>query len=66
VEGDVLMEVVIGPDGTVGDVRILRPLEPGLDANALQAVRNWRFQPTIKDGEPVAVRVQIGTSFRLM
>jgi protein TonB len=37
----------------------------GLDEKALQAVRNWRFEPALKDNQPVAVQVNIEINFRL-
>jgi TonB family protein len=52
--GAVIMDVTIGPEGRVIDVRILRN-EPALDAAAEKAVRQWIFAPTLIDGRPTAV-----------
>src|SRR5204863_98084 len=45
VVGDVLMEVVVRADGTVGSARVTRGLGFGLDERAVAAVREWRFAP---------------------
>lgn len=65
VEGDVLIELVVRSDGTVGNVRLLRRLGHGLDEQALQAVRQWRFAPAERLGEPVDVLVEVAVEFRL-
>ena len=48
-EGEVLLEIVVGPDGGVRDVKVLRRLGAGLDEQAVEAVRQWRFSPTPRD-----------------
>ena len=45
IEGDVVLEIVVRSDGTVGDVRLLQGLGAGLDQRAIDAVRQWRFAP---------------------
>ncbi|MEP6716445.1 MAG: energy transducer TonB [Terriglobia bacterium] len=65
IRGDVLLEAVIGSDGKVREAKVLRPLHPELDANALGALRTWRFEPAMQDGKPVAVGSQISMSFNL-
>lgn len=64
VSGDVLLQIVVGSDGRVKEAKVLRSLEPSLDASALEAVRTWKFEPAVKDGHPVALRIQVSTSFR--
>ena len=61
----VLLEIVVGPDGTVSDVRVLHRLGGGLDTRAIAAVRQWRFSPARRFGTPVAVIVQVGVEFTL-
>lgn len=53
--GSVLVNFVIGLDGTPNNVKVERSLGYGLDENAVRAVRAWRFQPATKEGQPVAV-----------
>jgi periplasmic protein TonB len=65
VEGDVLLEVVVLADGTVGAVRIVRGLGAGLDERAVDAVRQWVFSPARRFGVPVDVLVEVAVEFRL-
>jgi TonB family protein len=67
VQGVVLVEAVVLPDGSVGDVTVVRSLDRnfGLDEEAIKAAKQWRFQPGIRFGEPVAVLVTIELSFTL-
>ena len=67
VQGEVWLEVVVLPDGTVGDVTITKSLDAvfGLDAEAIRAAQQWRFRPGTRFGEPVAVLVGIALEFHL-
>lgn len=67
VQGTVLLECVVLPDGTVGEVDIIRSLDStfGLDQEAVKAARQWRFQPGMRFGEPVSVLVTIELQFTL-
>jgi len=51
VQGVVIVEATIGPDGKVSDARVLRSI-PLLDQAALDAVRQWVFTPTLLNGVP--------------
>jgi len=64
VQGLVILEAVIGEDGGVRDVRVLRSA-PLLDEAAMEAVRQWRFTPTLLNGEPVPVVMTITVAFKL-
>ncbi len=64
-QGTVLVATEIGPDGRVRNARIARSLGLGLDEKALEAVRQWKFEPARKDGQPVAVLVTIEVNFHL-
>jgi protein TonB len=57
--------VVIGTDGKAHDVKVEKSLEPTLDANAIEAVNNWKFAPATKDGHPVAVEMRLQIEFKL-
>jgi TonB family protein len=63
--GNVLLEVVIHRDGTVGDVTVRRGLGAGLDERAIEAVRQWTFAPARRLGEPVDVIVEVAVEFML-
>jgi protein TonB len=67
IQGTVLLECIVQPDGTVGKVSVLRSLDPtfGLDQEAIKAARSWRFKPGMRRGEPVAVLVTIEMAFTL-
>lgn len=67
VQGTVLLECVVLPDGTVGNVQIAKSLDSsfGLDQEAIKAAKQWRFQPGTRMGEPVAVLVTIELTFTL-
>ena len=65
IEGDVLLEVVVRADGSVGQVTILQRLGAGLDQRAIDAVRQWRFSPARRYGTPVDVLVEIAVEFKL-
>ena len=64
VEGIVILEAVIGEDGGVRDVRMLRSI-PLLDAAAIEAVRQWRFTPTLLNGHPVPIVITVTVAFKL-
>ncbi len=63
--GEVVMEIVVRRDGSVGDVKILQGLGGGLNDRAVQAVRQWRFSPAHRQGEAVDVMVEVSVEFRL-
>lgn len=64
-EGTVVLWLVVGPDGRTHDIRIHRSLGMGLDERAIEAIRQWRFEPGRKDGIPVAVMINVEVNFRL-
>jgi TonB family protein len=64
-EGKVVALIEVGADGVIRNVEIVKPLGMGLDEKAVEALRQWRFQPAEKDGQPVAVKASIEMSFRL-
>ena len=67
VQGVVVLECVVRPDGSVGDVQIVRSLDStfGLDQEAIKAAKQWRFQPGSRMGEPVPVLISIELTFTL-
>ena len=66
-QGIVRLSVVVQPDGTVSDVRVVKSLDSvlGLDDEGIKAALRWRFTPGTKDGRPVAVRVPLEMVFTL-
>lgn len=66
-EGTVLMEVIVQPDGSVTDIKILKSPNEELSDMAVQGVSKWRLKPArLADGEPVAVIVPVEVNFRLL
>jgi periplasmic protein TonB len=65
VAGEVVMEIVVRRDGSVGEVRVLQGLGYGLDQRAVEAVRQWRFSPARRQGTPVDVMVEVAMEFKL-
>ena len=65
ITGTVVMECVVQPDGTCYPVRVIKPLDPGLDVEAVNALQAWRFEPGKLAGKPVPVLVTIEMSFTL-
>jgi len=65
IAGDVVLEIVVRRDGSVGDVRILRGLAGGLNDRAVLAVRQWRFAPARRLGAAVDVIVEVAVEFKL-
>jgi TonB family protein len=65
VEGLVEVEAIVLTDGSVGDVRIIRSLNAGLDRNAVLAVHHWKFRPATVNGQAVPVIVAIELTFCL-
>ena len=64
VEGMVILEAVINERGVVERLKVLRSV-PLLDAAAIEAVRKWRYTPTLLNGTPVSVLMTITVNFTL-
>ena len=64
-QGTVVLWLIVGPDGKPRDIKVARALGMGLDQKAIEAVRNWKFEPAMKDGKPVAVQINVEVNFRL-
>lgn len=63
IRGVVILEIVIGADGTVSDVKVLRSI-PQLDQAAIDAARQWRYEPTLLNGAPVPVIMTATVNFQ--
>ena len=64
VEGTVVLDAVIDSTGRVTDVRVTRSVNL-LDQAAIDAVRQWRFTPTLLNGEPVSILLTVTVRFTL-
>jgi TonB family protein len=64
-QGTVVLEAIVRKDGTVDILRVVRSLGFGLDENAIDALKKWRFRPGMKGGIPVDVALNIEVNFNL-
>jgi protein TonB len=64
VEGDVVIEAVIDAEGNVVEAKVISGHALLLSA-ALDAVRQWKYEPTYLNGEPVPVRLRVSVTFEL-
>jgi TonB family protein len=65
VQGVVLLSAVIDESGKAQDIHVEHSIDPGLDQEAIKAVRRWRFRPGEQAGHPVRVPVHVEITFRL-
>ncbi len=65
VEGEVVLYAVIRKDGSVGEIQLVRGVDDQLDANAKDALEQWRFRPGAKAGEPVELEAIVHIPFRV-
>jgi protein TonB len=63
--GTVTISLVVGADGSLQSLRVVRSLGLGLDEKAIEAVKKWKIKPGTKDGKPVSVIVTVEVNFRL-
>jgi TonB family protein len=64
-QGVVILEAAIGQSGTVTDARVLRAIDPALNAAALEAVTQWEFAPTMLDDMPMAIIMSVTVNFSI-
>lgn len=65
-QGTVLCSIVVAADGSVTEIRLKRSLGFGLDEKAVEALRQWRFKPGLREGKPVPVQANVEMNFRLL
>ena len=54
-----VLSAVVGEDGRLSEIAIVTPVGMGLDDDAVQTLKNWRFTPGKRDGKPVPVHTRI-------
>ena len=64
-QGTVVLWLIVDQSGRARDLRVARSLGMGLDEKAIEAVKQWKFEPALKDGRPVAVQINVEVNFRL-
>jgi len=65
-EGQVVLDAVVSENGRVKWTRIVRGAPFGLNQEALNTVRQWKFKPGVHDGKPVSVLLPLDLGFRLV
>jgi TonB family protein len=63
--GDVVLDAVIGVDGTIRDVRVAKSTNPGFEQAAIDAVRQWEFDTTLLNCQPIEVNMQVNVGFKI-
>jgi TonB family protein len=61
--GIAVLNIMVDKDGNVSRISVLRALGMGLDAEAMNRVRTWRFSPAMRGNEPIAVQMNVEVSF---
>jgi periplasmic protein TonB len=64
-QGVCTLGMVVGVDGRPTNIHVLGSLGMGLDEKAIEAVKNWKFEPGMKDGHPVATMIAVEVDFHL-
>jgi len=64
-QGVVVLWLIVDQNGRPANIKIARSLGLGLDEKAIEAVRRWKFEPAKKEGQPVAVQINVEVNFRL-
>jgi periplasmic protein TonB len=64
-QGTCILWLIVDDKGNPRDIRVVRGLGYGLDGKAIEAVKQWRFEPAMKDGHPVNVQISVEVGFRL-
>jgi TonB family protein len=64
VDGEVVLYAIIRKDGSVDSIQLVHSVDPNLDANAMEALAQWKFRPAEKHGEPVDLEAVVHIPFR--
>jgi protein TonB len=65
IQGTCLLELTVDELGNVRDLHITRSLDKRLDQNAIDAVKQWKFNPAMRSGKTVAGFTSVEVDFRL-
>jgi TonB family protein len=64
-QGTVILQAIIGTDGSAKVAKVVKPMEMGLTESATEAIEQWKFKPAVRNGKEVAVAVNIEINFNL-
>ena len=65
VEGEVVLYAIIRGDGSVDGIQLVHGIDAQLDANAMEALSQWRFRPAAKQGTPIELEAIVHIPFRV-
>lgn len=65
IQGTCVLAAIVDERGFVRDVHVTQSLDKRLDQSAIDAVKQWKFKPAVKDGRPVAVRTSVKLGFHV-
>ncbi len=65
IQGTVVLWLVVGADGKPSNIKVSRSVGHGLDEEAIEAVKRWKFEPATLNGQPVPVMINVEVNFRL-
>jgi TonB family protein len=66
VQGYVRLRIDVGIDGRPSNIRVVQPMGLGLDENAIEAVKRWRFRPALIGDRPVVAPALVEVGFHLL
>ncbi len=61
--GSIVLVLIVGSNGEVRYLKVVRGISPEIDQAATEAVKKWKFKPALKDGKPVAVQIEVQLDF---
>jgi len=64
-QGTCVLGLIVDANGHPTNIRVLNALGMGLDEKAIESVKNWKFEPGMKDGHPVSVEIAVEVDFHL-
>jgi bla regulator protein blaR1 len=65
IEGSVVLRFTVNHEGVPQSIQVKQPLYPSLDQAAVETVGKWRFEPAMKDGQPVSMWMEAEVNFNL-
>jgi TonB family protein len=65
IKGTVLLSLTVTVDGTTRDIKVVKGVGYGLDEKAVEAVSRWKFNPALRDGQPIEREITVEVGFNL-
>ncbi len=64
-QGRVVLDAIIGKDGSMENIKVVKSVRDDLDQSAIDAVRQWKYQPYLLNGDPIEVETTINIIYSL-